>query len=596
MSNHPFSLGEEASVAQDLRGASPAAPRRLVALTADDALARSLAELAGAGFDIAVVPDAEALSDELLQSNSSIALIDAGTAGDTVQGLVDALAAQFPDLRLLVAGLGSDQNQLATRISSGRVFRFVHKPASAQRLKLMVDAASRPSDPQRVSVTQTLPILGEAALASAAARGASASRAGGPPQRGTPPWMFIGAAAALALVTVLYLVWPKGADAPPAAATTAASGPAQSAVAGVNDLVRRADQAFADGRYVATDGTSAAELYRDAQKLDPKDTRAADGFERSVEYGMRSAEQALLASNIDEAARTAEMLRLVAPANSRLTFLQSQIDREQARVNQDASTRAAWEARQGQIRAGLERMQLRLGTGLLLEPADDSAMVHFRAAEEAGPGDVAVRNARDGLLAALLDTADRRLDAADASGARRFIEAAASLNSSAPGLDPLRRRLEAITPPASATPATDQASASTVQPAPAPLAELPVAAPAPPPVASVPASTPAPAAAPGDGGPVAATSLKRTRTVDPVYPQRALLDLVSGWVDLEFTVTTEGTVRDIVVTASEPDRVFDSAATNALRRWRFEPVVQDGVAVEVRARQRLRFTARDDRD
>jgi DNA-binding NtrC family response regulator len=162
VSNQPISLGEEASVAQDLRGASPSAPRRLVALTADGALTQSLAELARGGVDIAVVTDAEALSEELLQSTSTIALIDAGTVGSMLEGLVDALATQFPDLRLLVAGHGTEQNQLATRISSGRVFRFVHKPASPQRLKLMVDAASRTADPQRVSVTQTVQVLPEA--------------------------------------------------------------------------------------------------------------------------------------------------------------------------------------------------------------------------------------------------------------------------------------------------------------------------------------------------------------------------------------------------------------------------------------------------
>ena len=112
MSNRPFSLGEEASVAQDLRGTSPAAPRRLVALTTDDALAQSLADLARSGVDISVVPDAEVLSQELLQSTLSIALIDAGTAGSMLEGLVDALATQFPDLRLLLPATAPNRTSL----------------------------------------------------------------------------------------------------------------------------------------------------------------------------------------------------------------------------------------------------------------------------------------------------------------------------------------------------------------------------------------------------------------------------------------------------------------------------------------------------
>lgn len=576
MSNHPISLGEEASVAQDLRGSNPAAPRRLVALTSDDALARSLTELAGSGFDIAVVPNADALSEELLQTSSTIALIDAASAAGTLAGLVDALAAQFPDLRLLVAGHGTDQNLLATRISSGRVCRFVHKPASPQRLKLMVDAASRTADPQRISVTQTVQTLADPVLAAGSAR-----RAGGPPDRRSPPWLLIGAGAALAAVTVAFLLWPRGADEPDAAPSPPAPGLAQSALPEVNDLVRRADLAFADGRYVATDGTSAAELYRDAQKRDAQDARARDGFSRSIEYGLRSAEQALLSANLDEAARTAEVLRLLAPSNSRLSFLQAQIDREQARANQDASARAAWETKQAQIRSSLDQMQLRIASGSLLDPARDSALTHFRDAEEAGPGEVAVRNARDNLLAALLNTADGRLEAGDAAGARRLIDAAASLNSGAPGLDPLRRRLAALTPaPAPSAPAVATVPEPAADPAPDPQATTP----------------PAPAQVTNTGARevIAATLLKRVRTVDPIYPPRALQDLVSGWVDLEFTVSGDGTVRDVVVVDSEPVKVFDSAAVSALRRWRFEPVIVDGAPIEQRARQRLRFTARDD--
>ena len=133
MSTYPDFLGEEASVAQDLRGRSPTAARRLVALTLDDALARSREELAGGGVDVCVVADTESLSEELLQSNSSIALIDANGLTSPIEGIVDARAGQFPDLRLRVAGHSGAQNQLATRIANGRVFRFVQSRLRPQR-------------------------------------------------------------------------------------------------------------------------------------------------------------------------------------------------------------------------------------------------------------------------------------------------------------------------------------------------------------------------------------------------------------------------------------------------------------------------------
>ena len=127
--------------------------------------------------------------------------------------------------------------------------------------------------------------------------------------------LLIAAGVALAAVTAVLLLWPKGDETSAASSSTApAAGPAQSAQPEVNDLVRRADQAFADGRYVASDGTSAAELYRDAEKLDPQDARSrAYGFTRSIEDGLRSAEQALLAANLDEASRIAASLGLLSP-------------------------------------------------------------------------------------------------------------------------------------------------------------------------------------------------------------------------------------------------------------------------------------------
>ena len=69
----------------------------------------------------------------------------------------------------------------------------------------------------------------------------------------------------------------------------------------------------------------------------------------------------------------------------------------------------------------------------------------------------------------------------------------------------------------------------------------------------------------------------------PKYPRAARAAAVAGWVDLEFTVTPDGTVADIRVTASEPADTFDLAAVEALAKWRFEPMRRDGSAVEQRA-------------
>ena len=88
---------------------------------------------------------------------------------------------------------------------------------------------------------------------------------------------------------------------------------------------------------------------------------------------------------------------------------------------------------------------------------------------------------------------------------------------------------------------------------------------------------------------VSANSLKRTRTVQPVYPEAARKRGVEGWVELAFTVTPNGTVEDVEVRNASPANVFDDSAVRAIRGWRFEPVERNGERVAQRAMVRLRF-------
>jgi len=92
---------------------------------------------------------------------------------------------------------------------------------------------------------------------------------------------------------------------------------------------------------------------------------------------------------------------------------------------------------------------------------------------------------------------------------------------------------------------------------------------------------------------VSAASLKRTRTVNPSYPESARKRGTEGWVELAFTVMPNGTVEDVQVRNSSPADVFDDAATRAIRQWRFEPILRNGEAVSQRAMVRLRFSKQD---
>ena len=68
--------------------------------------------------------------------------------------------------------------------------------------------------------------------------------------------------------------------------------------------------------------------------------------------------------------------------------------------------------------------------------------------------------------------------------------------------------------------------------------------------------------------------------VAPDYPPSLLNRGTEGWVQVQFSITPTGMVRDPVVVASEPGSVFDEAALKAIARWRYNPRVEGGQAVE----------------
>ncbi len=68
--------------------------------------------------------------------------------------------------------------------------------------------------------------------------------------------------------------------------------------------------------------------------------------------------------------------------------------------------------------------------------------------------------------------------------------------------------------------------------------------------------------------------------VQPQYPLRAAEREVEGWVEVEFTISKSGTVKDPRVMNSHPSSIFDRAALKAIRKWKYNPKIEDGEAVE----------------
>jgi TonB family protein len=79
--------------------------------------------------------------------------------------------------------------------------------------------------------------------------------------------------------------------------------------------------------------------------------------------------------------------------------------------------------------------------------------------------------------------------------------------------------------------------------------------------------------------------------VQPKFPQYAADRNISGWVDLRFLVNTKGKTENIEIMDAEPKGSFEKAATRAVSKWRFKPLMVDGTPVEKFSIVRLRFDA-----
>jgi TonB family protein len=194
-----------------------------------------------------------------------------------------------------------------------------------------------------------------------------------------------------------------------------------------------------------------------------------------------------------------------------------------------------------------------LATPVTPQPPEDNARFYIESARSVAPADPAVLKTDQDLSARLEDSAHQALAAKDPTQADHWAAAAADA-----GADPAR--VAAL---------HDEA------------AHLRKAADA----ADVAAEDEARQA----GSVVSENTLARTYYVAPEFPILARQRSIQGWVDLEFLVDADGAVSNIAVIGAQPVGIFEQAALDAVRHWRYRPVMRDGHGVNQRARVRVRF-------
>ncbi len=91
------------------------------------------------------------------------------------------------------------------------------------------------------------------------------------------------------------------------------------------------------------------------------------------------------------------------------------------------------------------------------------------------------------------------------------------------------------------------------------------------------------------GGNIQAPQL--VKRVEPTYPELALVAKVTGLVILEASVGADGTVQDVRVLRSV--KFLDQAAVDAVKQWRYAPLVLNGTATPFVLSVTLNFSVKE---
>jgi protein TonB len=545
MLRKPLTVAAEADLAVPAAPAPEAVLVDVVVLTADPELFQSARDAVGERNPVWRARSADEAANLLITGRCGVLVVDMAAVATGADTLIQQIVEQFPDVVVCVAGTRADEPLLAPLISDGHVYRFMHKPASARRAGMFLQAAIRRHVERREGREASDPLL-------PLLRGLRRPTAGMP--RG---YLALIGLVALALTVPFFVGGDLDEPAVTAEIATPIAPPRVTAATGHSDpVLSRARAALQAGRLEAPEGRNALDLFQAVLLAQPEHPEAQASLTKTVQLLLQRAQQEFDADHKAEAERLVQRVLAVVPADRTAQALSRRINPP------DTPSRQLSREQRAEVEASIAANTSTTVTPSPV-PVRARTLAEIQAELAALPGPVtklpdtsAVTTATQVSQASLPVVRPDPLAALVVNPARPFVPAARSyarapvnVLPTAGMVGPSARR--AAAEPVSATPTVGQAATST---------DI-----------------------------VAADHLDRIVNRDPVYPTQALRNGTRGWVELEFTIAPNGTVRDIQVIAAEPRGVFDSAASEAVAAWRFRPRVVNGQAVAQRSTVTMRF-------
>ena len=296
------------------------------------------------------------------------------------------------------------------------------------------------------------------------------------------------------------------------------------------EFLRRGREALVRGRLIEPPEQNARFFIESARALAPADTAVQQATQELIARLQAEAGQALTAGHPDQADIWASAAGEAGADRADVAALRAEAQRLRGASKANSLAQLALLFNQ------------RLIAGRITDPAADSAKFYLAQLAQADRDHPSTQLARTAFDNRVLEEARGAVRAQDYAGARRWLAEARAAGADPASLGAIDAALGA---------AQDEAQRASSY--------------------------------------VSASSMTRTRYVSPQFPLAARQRGIDGWVDLQFVVNTDGSVGELTIVGAQPVGIFEQAALDAVRNWRYQPVMRAGQAVSQRARVRLRF-------
>lgn len=278
----------------------------VIVLTTDFELLGMLQDAAGPEHIIWHAQSANEAVELLVGGRCGVLIADLQVLRGDAAALLERLQAQFPELVLLAMGRRDEESAIGPLVTSGRVYRFLHKPLSPARANVFISTAAR----RHIELSNTT------SPAIAAVRQLA--------QQPAPRATLLGVVVGIVVLGGLWMMRePIGRTIDSLVAKP--EPPAPIVNPAIAENLAAAREAFEDGRLAQPERDDALSRYRTVLALQADNSEALTGVQRVLDALEQDVVDALNDRDIPRAAQAFSILQKADPMNRDINKLREQL-------------------------------------------------------------------------------------------------------------------------------------------------------------------------------------------------------------------------------------------------------------------------------